>query len=186
MTTNTDVILPVFDDEGNPLSGLTPTWPQGCVNLDTGLPVAPPTITPSPTFPGVYQAPRLTGGHIVGWIDFGATAYPRFFFYNVGGSVAQVSFIAAGATANPMIVTIVAVRPTQVQITFSKPVVMTAASNGALNLANYVIAGLPITAIISLNSTQVQLTTTPQTPGLTYNLTVSNIEDLDGNVIAPG
>jgi hypothetical protein len=61
---------------------------------------------------------------------------------------------------------------------------MTAAANGALNLTNYSIPGLTLTAVVSLTSQQVMLTTSAQSPNFLYNLTVTNIEDLQGNPIA--
>ena len=100
-----------------------------------------------------------------------------------GETPPYVTFIANGDTDAPVIWSAFSPQGTQVQITYSEPVVMTAAANGALNIANYTIPGLTITAIVSLSTASVMLTTSLQTPGAPYNLTVINVEDLSGNPI---
>lgn len=100
---------------------------------------------------------------------------------NVGGS--GVSFLSNGDTVNPIIVSVSSPKHTEVKVTYSEPVVMTAGANGALNLANYSIPGLTIIAITSLTAQQVLITTSPQTPNFLYTLSVINVEDLVGNPI---
>lgn len=97
---------------------------------------------------------------------------------------AYVSFTGGGDTVSPVIARVVATRRTSVTVEFSESVVMTDAANGALNTVNYTIGGLTVSSVIQLSNRSVRLTTSPQTPGTVYTLTVSNIEDLDGNVIA--
>lgn len=95
-----------------------------------------------------------------------------------------VQFAANGDTVLPVILQVASPKHTQVRVTFSEAVVMTAAANGALNLTNYSIPGLTLTAVVALTSQQVMLTTSAQSPNFLYNLTVTNIEDLQGNPIA--
>ena len=99
------------------------------------------------------------------------------------GGGGGVSFLSNGDTLNPFIVQVSSPKFTQVKITFSEPVVMTGAANGALNLANYSIPGLTLIAVSSLTAQQVLLTTSAQTPDFLYSLSVTNVEDLVGNPI---
>jgi hypothetical protein len=99
------------------------------------------------------------------------------------GGGGGVSFLANGDSANPFIVQVASPKHTQVKITFSEPVEMTVAANGALNLANYSIPGLTLIAVSSLTAQQVLLTTSAQTPDFLYSLSVINVEDLSGNPI---
>lgn len=182
MTANTDLILTVFDETGAPLAGLTPTW-NLCTNLDTGLPVTPtPTVTG--VGGGIYRVARLYAGHIVGQIDFGINAYPRYFTYEVFPNSGEVVFTSAGETVGPVIATVSAPRRTQLLVTFSKDVLMTTDVNGALYVANYSIPALTVTAVERVTSKQVLLTTTIQRANTQYNLTVYNVEDLSGNPIS--
>ena len=101
-----------------------------------------------------------------------------------GGGGGGVQFFANGDTVKPIIVQVASPKHTQVRITFSEPVVMTAASNGALNLLNYsTTPPLTISAITALTAQQVLLTTSTQIANQLYSLTVSNVEDLQGNPI---
>jgi hypothetical protein len=95
-----------------------------------------------------------------------------------------VTFLGGGETEQPIIISAVAPRRDQLRIIFSEDVVMTTASNGALNISNYAIEGITVVAVEQEAPNQVLLTTGVQTAGVLYNLTVSNIEDLNGNVIA--
>lgn len=94
-----------------------------------------------------------------------------------------VQFYANGDTVNPIIFSVASPKHTQVRVTFSEPVVMTTDPNGALNLSNYSIGGLTISAIEALTPQQVLLTTSSQTPNFLYTLTITNVEDLAGNPI---
>lgn len=98
-----------------------------------------------------------------------------------GGS--GVQFYANGDTVNPILFSVASPKHTQVRVTYSESVVMTTGSNGALNVANYSIAGLTISGIVSVSANQVLMTTSPQTPNFLYTLVVSNVEDLSGNPI---
>lgn len=95
-----------------------------------------------------------------------------------------VSFLGGGETVKPVIYSVTAPRKNMVRVTYSESVVMTTAANGALNLGNYSIPGLTISDIVKEAENQVLLTTSPQTSGVMYNLTILNVEDLNGNVIA--
>jgi len=99
------------------------------------------------------------------------------------GGGGGVSFLSNGDTVNPIIVQVSSPKFTQVKVTFSEPVVMTNAANGALNLTNYSIPGLTLIAVSSLTAQQVLLTTSAQTPDFLYSLSVTNVEDLTGNPI---
>jgi hypothetical protein len=61
---------------------------------------------------------------------------------------------------------------------------MDTSSIGALNVSNYSIPGLTIYSSTALTSQQVLLATSAQTPNFLYTLTVSNVQDLQGNTIA--
>lgn len=84
---------------------------------------------------------------------------------------------------NPEVIQAVSPKYTQVRVTYSKPVVMTAAANGALRVANYAIPGLTIFAAAQLNAQQVLLSTSAQTADLVYYLTITGVQDLGGNTI---
>jgi hypothetical protein len=99
------------------------------------------------------------------------------------GGGGGVSFLANGDSANPFILQVSSPKHTQVKITFSEPVEMTTAPNGALNLLNYSIPGLTLIAVASLTAQQVLLTTSAQTPDFLYSLSVTNVEDISGNPI---
>lgn len=186
MTANNNLILTVYDSEGAPKPGVTPTW-EFCLNLDTGLPVSPqPTVTDRGH--GVYEIERLDVGHVIGQLNFGATSYPQYFTYDVNPystTAPYVTFDSAGESDRPVITSVQAPKRTQVIVTFSEPVKMTTDMAGALRLANYEIPGLTISAIRSLSEEQVLLTTSTQALATKYALTVYNVQDLYGNSISP-
>jgi hypothetical protein len=97
--------------------------------------------------------------------------------------VPYVSFTGGGETIRPVVSSVSVPRRDQVRILFSEPVRMDTSSNGALNSTNYSIAGLTILSVIQESDSQVLLTTTNQTPAITYNLIITNIQDLNGNVV---
>lgn len=69
-------------------------------------------------------------------------------------------------------------------VTFSEPV-----ADSAANVANFSIPGLTVTGATLLSGQRdVALTTSPQTAGTTYTVTVSGVRDRSsaGNVVAPG
>lgn len=84
---------------------------------------------------------------------------------------------------SPEVIQVVSPKYTQVRVTYSKPVVMTTAANGALRVANYTIPGLTIVAAAQINSQQVLLSTSAQTADLVYYLTITGVQDLEGNTI---
>lgn len=80
--------------------------------------------------------------------------------------------------------TVMSARPTSVLtsaiVRFSKPVADTAA-----NVANYSIPGLNVTAAsLSVDMREVTLTTSEQTPGTTYTITINNIVDRQTEPVA--
>ncbi|MDY6914806.1 MAG: lamin tail domain-containing protein [Candidatus Cloacimonadota bacterium] len=85
-------------------------------------------------------------------------------------------------TTPPTLINAEAESETIVKLNFSEAVEETSAEN----IANYSISNLSIDLIELLpsNST-VRITTSPQTEGEVYTITVNNVEDLAGNVIEP-
>jgi hypothetical protein len=110
---------------------------------------------------------------------------PAYGSVQVISTVPYVAFDGGGETINPTIVSAIAPRRNAVIVTFSEPVLMTTAGNGALNIGNYRIDGLLVISVTQQNDRAVIITTSTQTPGTVYPLTVLNIEDLNGNPIAP-
>ena len=100
-----------------------------------------------------------------------------------GGGGSGVQFYANGDTVNPILVQVASPKHTQIKVTYSEPVVMTAGSNGALNLANYSVVGITLLAVTQLTSQQVLITTSAQTANFLYTIVVTNVEDLSGNPI---
>ncbi len=66
-----------------------------------------------------------------------------------------------------------------VKVIFSEAVV----ESEALTAANYSIPGLTVSSVLKETSQVYVLTTSAQTPGASYTVTVSGIHDLQGNVI---
>ncbi len=106
---------------------------------------------------------------------------------NAGGSASSTDAVLTvnGDSTKP---TIAGVRGsdtfTEATVTFSEPV--TAATAG--DRANYALdGGLTISAVTVVNSTTVRLTTSRQTVGSTYKLTVNNVKDTStaANAILP-
>lgn len=92
-------------------------------------------------------------------------------------------FEVDGSAANPFVIEIYAPRRTQVRITFSRAMNTANTGLGTTNPANYVIPGLTVLGAQLLPSGEpdkVLLITTPQTPGATYNITIT-VEDVDNN-----
>ena len=183
MTVNNDLILTVYDDNGTPLPGLTASW-SFCTNLDTSQEVIPkPTIISIGN--GVYRIARTPSGHVVGQIDFGVTAFPRYFTYDVSPAAAVSSFTSGGTAVNPVITAVAAPRLNQVIVTFSEAVKMTTELTGALCLNNYSLAPLTVLTAREMDERQVMLTTSTQLPVTVYELMVYNVQDLYGNPISP-
>ncbi|PYI87534.1 MAG: hypothetical protein DME26_05850 [Verrucomicrobia bacterium] len=108
--------------------------------------------------------------------------------YTVKATVPGAEIISAEAiltvtpdTAPPIIVSVEGLATFDgLTIHFNKP--MDRAS--ATNLANYAIdGGLTLSAPVLKNQQDVVLTTTTQTPGTKYTVTVNNVKDLYGNAI---
>jgi hypothetical protein len=110
---------------------------------------------------------------------------PTYGSVQVVSTTPYVAFDGGGETTNPVIISAVAPRRNAVVVTFSEPVVMTTAGNGALNIGNYRIDGLLVISVTQQSDRAVIITTSTQTPGTVYPLTVLNVEDLNGNPIAP-
>lgn len=92
----------------------------------------------------------------------------------------------------PVLETALAREKAVVRVTFDEPVVMTDAADGALNPANYAFERLTVPAVNVLAEGVEQVTTSSvdvlldieMTPGATYRVTVTGVEDLKGNPIA--
>lgn len=98
---------------------------------------------------------------------------------------AGVQFYSNGDTAAPIIIQVSTPRNNQVKVTFSEPMTMTTASDGALNPLNYAITpSIAIISVVQVTSQQVLLTTATQSPNTLYTLTVVNATDIHGNPIA--
>lgn len=71
-------VFEAYDEEGQPLAGLTPTW----VNLKK---VSDGTDMPQPALTalggGLYKT-QLFMEHVVGVVDFGSAAFPRYAYYD--------------------------------------------------------------------------------------------------------
>lgn len=208
MASNSDYIVTIYDVNGDPVPGITPIWdnfyavPGGAIA---------PAITPVEIGGGLYSLPRNTvpGTHYVGVLDFGVGFYPRYVTYDsraeeslepaTSADVATllqritdlesmsarpyVQFDSSGDSVELVIQQVLAEKQDKVLVTFSKPVVMTTDVNGALRVENYLIEGLAVTGVEQRTPQQVRLTTFTQTPRMRYNLTVLNVEDLNGNPI---
>src|SRR5574343_130521 len=79
-----DFFMVVYDENGAPLTGLAAgvTWPL-YIDADDEQAQTPPTVT-EPGSAGLYKVTRdaAEGKRRVGILDFGATAYPRYFMYD--------------------------------------------------------------------------------------------------------
>lgn len=102
----------------------------------------------------------------------------------VQGVKSYATFLANGETEGPAVVQISSPSRTKLRVTFSEAVLMTAGPSGALNPANYTVPGLTISLVSEVTAQQVVLTTSQQAPNQAYTLTVANVVDLSGNVIA--
>lgn len=120
-----------------------------------------------------------------------ASAEPEAFAYLIRtyteDDLKPVGFDAGGTTTAPTIASISSSRNNRLRLTYSKPVEMTTAANGALHLANYSITGPSTVSIVSLSQVDdstVDIVTSGMTAGASgYQLVVLNVEDLDGNSI---
>ncbi len=72
------VVFGAFDEDGVPITGLTPTWASLRLVAD-GSAYAQPII--SALGNGLYKTDYI-GAHCSGAIDLGVTAYPRYFHYD--------------------------------------------------------------------------------------------------------
>ncbi len=109
--------------------------------------------------------------------DYSSTRSTSFFFDD---------FEITGSTPSdidpPFIQSVTAVSDTQIEVAFNEPIDQTTAES----VSNYVLDGITITTVStdSLNPKLVHLTTEVMTNGATYVITINNIEDESGNVIA--
>lgn len=100
----------------------------------------------------------------------------------------------AADTTKPVVATVVSKKGITLEVTFTEDQKLDAAT--ALDIANYTVEGVAITAAVMKNGTDdkttndfdkspiVVLTTATQTAGKLYTLTVQNVKDAAGNVIA--
>ncbi|MCX6929211.1 MAG: hypothetical protein NT154_39235 [Verrucomicrobia bacterium] len=150
---------------GAPQSSLTYQWQKGSVDIaGANLPT--------------YQTPPRTLG------DSGATYACKFFLSGISTQSTTATLTVNADTNAPTIQSVVGDSTyTFVTVTFSEGV--TAATAG--NIANYSFSGgLTITEVAVLTPNSVRLTTSVQTAGTGYTLSVSNIRDLasgGGNLI---
>ena len=93
------------------------------------------------------------------------------------------AFTGGGTTTNPTITKVTTPYSSQMIITFSTGMKMDSSSSGALNISNYFCPGLTLSNPVSLAANVVMLTTSSQVPGLQYTVSVSNVQDLNGNVV---
>ena len=103
-------------------------------------------------------------------------------FINAANSVQDYFTLTKGSDITPPTVVLSeATSDTEVEITFSEALEATSAENAG----NYSIdQGISLlNAVLSANGRIVTLTTSPVTPGIQHTITVSNVADLNGNVI---
>ncbi|MEJ2615247.1 MAG: Ig-like domain-containing protein [Ignavibacteriaceae bacterium] len=83
----------------------------------------------------------------------------------------------------PTLLSAMATNAETVVLNFSEQISQSSANNAP----NYAINnGITVNnAILSSNGTAVTLSTSPNTPGITYTVTVNNVKDLAGNLISP-
>lgn len=92
----------------------------------------------------------------------------------------ELEWLVSADLTPPTVAGVETVDGKTIVVTFDEAVV----EAEALTPANYVFSGgLTLLAVEKVTSSQFRLTTSLQTPGLTYNLTVSGIHDLNGNLI---
>ena len=130
----------------------------------------------------------------------GATSSVLMFFTSFADDGAQFRVVATNSCGSVTS----AVTTLHVQADTTPPVLLSAvtdcASNqvtltfnerldavSATNSSNYPISGgvTVQSAVLGADARTVQLTTTPQTPGVAYTLTVHSVQDLCGNAVAP-
>lgn len=155
---------------------LTPSnWPISTLSAFpmnvTSVSVSGPTVTL-----GITQGQGGTlytlGIPLTGITDVSLNPYPGPYVQN---------FFAVSETFDIQLAQ--AVDGITVRCIFNVPVLLT----DALIVANYVITGVPlgltVYAVVQETANSFLLTTSPQVPGQTYDLTVSNVHDLHGNLI---
>jgi hypothetical protein len=106
---------------------------------------------------------------------------------SIPGAMATSAEVNIGVTPDvtPPAIRRVLGSPTFDMLTVEFTEAITAAS--AVDPFNYALdGGLSISAFVIVSPNTVKLTTSPQTPGATYTLTINNIEDAAGLVSAPG
>lgn len=90
------------------------------------------------------------------------------------------SWSLTGDVVAPVVYSASSQNGTTVIVIFSEPVV----SSEALVAENYTFdGGLTSVSVGQVSETAYQVTTTAQTPGTSYTVTVSNVHDLNGNLI---
>jgi len=85
-----------------------------------------------------------------------------------------------GDSTSPSVSSVVVLDAFRIRVIYSEPVV----SSEALIAGNYgFTAGLVATSVSEESSSSYIVSTSQQTPGQSYTLTVSNVHDLNGNLI---
>jgi hypothetical protein len=107
---------------------------------------------------------------------------------SAGGGV-TFEYTAGGETVQPYPYSVQGLSRILTRVVYSEAVQMDSNpsfTSSALNPANYALvgAGSPtVVGVSQVNSSTVDLSTTTQTVGASYTLTISNVKDLNGNVI---
>ena len=139
---------------------------------------------------GVFTATLIGGDELVGYREFGFLLYAGETTAPVGGEIAEIETLAAQNMDyyNPCVVSpAIFESDNQVKVRFSEAVDQTTAET----IGNYTFSGFATTytivsAVRQSDWSKVVLTVTPDfVPGESGTITVSNVEDLNGNVIAP-
>lgn len=98
--------------------------------------------------------------------------------------VSKMAFDSGGDTVAPTVTSILPASLRSLRVTFSKPVKMINAANGALYLTNYSIdGGITVNSVTQVDDVTVELATSLQVASTSYNLTITGVEDLAGNPI---
>ncbi|MEN8174941.1 MAG: DNRLRE domain-containing protein [Pseudomonadota bacterium] len=129
--------------------------------------------------PVMYVDMRVLGSMV---LDIDGNRLDAAFINSTGAARDEFTIIKSGDFDAPSVIDARAEDATQVMVDYSERV----DTSTATDTANYAIAGLSITGAEMLpGNRSVRLTTSAMTLGTSYLLTVSNVMDEAGNVIAP-
>jgi hypothetical protein len=117
-----------------------------------------------------------------GWVVGGPTLTVYATDTRGAEAVAPNAWNCNGDSTPPVLYSVQVVDGTVLNVIYSEPVVV----SEALVAANYAITGsggLNVLSVERVSDTTYRVTTTLQSPGASYTLTVSNVHDLNGNLI---